>query len=686
MKHVLVLTCLFLCYTSLSLAQKSPDQSNVNLPKKITQDFERDYFLDPGWTSVRITGMTYDWEKCGSSGYGVGKASARFNFYQALSGSSAALVSPEIGRTDIGDSLRFDYAHAQHHSEDDLLKIEISTDAGQNWTELLVMHGNDQQSLSTMPPQYDSLVPTNRSWRTKTLGLPIGTNRIRFVGISAHGNNLFIDNIKIFPVLKDVGLVSLQAPGYSQSNPIKPIAVVKNYGTMPQTFCVQLKIGDYYSSIRTIDALPSDSSLQINFDNLWSVENGIYNLICFTYLPNDENHSNDTITTTISLSHWKQAPLPISNFGLSSLKAYSRNDSLYVFAVGGYSDGKVQNTLFKYNINTNSWVKLADMPYPVLLNGAALWGNKLYVIGGNKTGANSQEKYTSISVYDIDSNKWSIAPVIMPVGMDYVSAVCANDSLIYYIARDSNFKLLGYLYNSKSQTISNIMSDSLPASVNNGLTFYNNELILLNYSGLYHGKIDASNPATVTWEKKTPKNFDPNQQLFSADIFGDKIICVVGKNILLYDPATFIFDNFYDPILYDKMSATTISNARNRLFFVNSIWFCGYYLVVNPISEVDSRIQLKPDKFILCQNYPNPFNPETNIRFNLPERLHVKIRVFDMLGRQIALIKDEVMNPGEQKVVFNAKNLSSGVYIYRVEAEGSNGHSFNAVNKMILLK
>ncbi|MDP4117039.1 MAG: T9SS type A sorting domain-containing protein [Bacteroidota bacterium] len=686
MKHFLVLTCLLLCYASLSLAQKGLDQSNVNLPKKITQDFERDYFLDPGWTSERLASMTYTWERCGSSSFGVGNASAKFNFYQALSGSSAVLVSPEIGRTDIGDSLRFDYAHAQRHFEDDLLKIETSTDAGQSWTELLVMHGNDRQSLSTMPPQYDSLVPTNRSWRTKILGLPIGTNRIRFVGISAHGNNLFIDNIKIFPVLKDVGLVSLQAPGYRQSNPIKPIAVVKNYGTIPQTFYVQLKIGDYYSSIRTVDALPPDSSLKVNFDNLWSVENGLYNLTCFTYLPSDENYSNDTITTSLSLSQWRQAPLPVGDIALNAQKAYSKNDSLYVFSVGGYSDGKVQNTLFKYSINTSSWVKLASMPYPVVFHGTALWGNKLYVIGGNKNISADQEKYTSISVYDIDSNKWSIAPVTMPEGMDHVSAVCANDILIYYIARDSSNKLIGYLYNSKTQNISDIMSDSLPASRSNGLTFNNNELILLNYSGIYHGKIDASNPAIVTWEKKNHRWFDPYEQLFIADIFGNKIICVVGWNLFLYDPATCIDDGFYDFTNYGMFSATTVNTTRNSLLFTNSEIFCCYYLVIDPISEVDSKIQLKPDKFILCQNYPNPFNPETNIRFNLPERLHVKIRVFDMLGRQIALIKDEVMNPGEQKVVFNAKNLSSGVYIYRVEAEGSNGHSFNAVNKMILLK
>ena len=75
-----------------------------------------------------------------------------------------------------------------------------------------------------------------------------------------------------------------------------------------------------------------------------------------------------------------------------------------------------------------------------------------------------------------------------------------------------------------------------------------------------------------------------------------------------------------------------------------------------------------PTGFSLSQNYPNPFNPETTIRFSLPFRQRVTLRVFDLLGRTIAVLVDRTLDPGEHAVVFSAANLSSGVYFYQLQA------------------
>jgi len=84
---------------------------------------------------------------------------------------------------------------------------------------------------------------------------------------------------------------------------------------------------------------------------------------------------------------------------------------------------------------------------------------------------------------------------------------------------------------------------------------------------------------------------------------------------------------------------------------------------------------------VLGQNYPNPFNPSTTIRYSLPVSGSVKLDVFDLLGRQIAVLVDEQLSAGWHQATFLADNLSSGVYVYRLTVDGQ---SFS--RKMLLLK
>ncbi len=88
-----------------------------------------------------------------------------------------------------------------------------------------------------------------------------------------------------------------------------------------------------------------------------------------------------------------------------------------------------------------------------------------------------------------------------------------------------------------------------------------------------------------------------------------------------------------------------------------------------------------PEHFALHQNYPNPFNPSTTITYDLPRRMRVTLGVFDLLGREVARLVDGIVDAGRHKADFNAKNLSSGVYIYRLQVEGGTMSS-----KMTLLR
>jgi hypothetical protein len=89
-----------------------------------------------------------------------------------------------------------------------------------------------------------------------------------------------------------------------------------------------------------------------------------------------------------------------------------------------------------------------------------------------------------------------------------------------------------------------------------------------------------------------------------------------------------------------------------------------------------------PKEFYVDQNYPNPFNPSTTIRFGLPKQANVTLIIYDILGREVVkLISNQVMNAGNYKYTFNASNLASGTYIYRLQADNK-----VQVKKMLLLK
>lgn len=88
-----------------------------------------------------------------------------------------------------------------------------------------------------------------------------------------------------------------------------------------------------------------------------------------------------------------------------------------------------------------------------------------------------------------------------------------------------------------------------------------------------------------------------------------------------------------------------------------------------------------PSEFSLKQNYPNPFNPVTNINFSIPNSSFVKITVFDITGKEVAKLINENMNAGSYTVDFDASNLATGVYLYRIDADG-----FTDVKKMMLIK
>ncbi len=103
--------------------------------------------------------------------------------------------------------------------------------------------------------------------------------------------------------------------------------------------------------------------------------------------------------------------------------------------------------------------------------------------------------------------------------------------------------------------------------------------------------------------------------------------------------------------------------------------------VNNQFIGIENKEPEVPTKFSLSQNYPNPFNPLTKIRYTLPKNIFVKLKIFDILGKEIETLVNEKQSPGTYEATFDASKYPSGVYFYKLETE-----NYSETKKMVLIK
>ncbi len=124
-------------------------------------------------------------------------------------------------------------------------------------------------------------------------------------------------------------------------------------------------------------------------------------------------------------------------------------------------------------------------------------------------------------------------------------------------------------------------------------------------------------------------------------------------------------------------------SARGSYFksWWGSEWGGVYKTVSIPMTTGVQQVSEVPLVFALDQNYPNPFNPSTTIKYALPSESNVTLKVYNLLGQEVATLVNDVQKAGSYEATFNASTLASGVYVYRIQA-GANVET----KKMMLLK
>ncbi len=131
-------------------------------------------------------------------------------------------------------------------------------------------------------------------------------------------------------------------------------------------------------------------------------------------------------------------------------------------------------------------------------------------------------------------------------------------------------------------------------------------------------------------------------------------------------------------------AVTAIYRDGGNLYSTFAYWGNGPYNIYFDNENLVSSVRDLPgsvDNYALEQNYPNPFNPNTTIRFSIPEKANVTLKIFNSIGQEVASLLNGEITAGNHEVDFNASALSSGVYFYRI-----NSANFTSTKKMILLK
>ena len=358
----------------------------------------------------------------------------------------------------------------------------------------------------------------------------------------------------------------------------------------------------------------------------------------------------------------------------------------------------------KYNIQSNTWTRLPDMPNPVQYLSACILKDSLYIVGGMLwINYNSACKLTQ--KYDIKAGSWTQkAP--LPFETAWNRIVAYQDSLIYSFGGFINYTSTGctnvYVYNANTDIWRPATSLSDP-NCGMAAAITGDTIVIINGGPdasstqllTSRGVINQNDRSQITWTYGTQIPVGPVR--VNASSWGCKGIITTPGGTGSSNVSCYVYSNdtwIQQPNAPYPASLPACGSFINGSIgkFILASGTINAYPLRTPYTQIytDSvcipigikRIgETVPMSYKLYQNYPNPFNPSTFINYQLPVKSFVTIVIYDILGRNIAQLVNKEQTSGSYQVEWDASDYSSGVYFYKLTAGG-----FQDIKKMLLIK
>ena len=392
----------------------------------------------------------------------------------------------------------------------------------------------------------------------------------------------------------------------------------------------------------TLDLSDGSIKWQYDFGGIFSVSPPSFGGGYLVYQSN--NHENDSYLYAFDINGSLKWQTPFHPQWASYLPPAISNDMVFIpyygFTLTGLKayDIITGNEIWDYHPSVTSYDE-----YP------AIYDSTIYLYSQNQIDA--VDINTGTRIWDVDN-----IPFFAIQMLDFEMPVIDTSSDIILAASEAFLNAVSISSRSLIWTVQGTFN-SQPA-IKDGKVYIINDEILEVY--------DISDGTLVN-------SFQTNRHIIHPPaIVNDYVFISSNTHLYALDP-----DDL--SVKWDYLIGGKITIADNNLLLSasNGVIYCFEYDPTTLVEEKDHS----PDKFQLMQNYPNPFNSQTTISYSLPVRSDVSIRLYDILGKEAALLYEGEKDEGTYELHFSADNLPSGIYFYRLRAG-----NFTITKKLILLK
>ncbi|NOG97035.1 MAG: T9SS type A sorting domain-containing protein [Ignavibacteriae bacterium] len=675
----------------------------------IDEKFESGQFPPAGWS---IDARAANWSAKPSNNAGGAAPEARFSWSPQFNGDSR-FISQTIDLTGV-QNLAVEFKHSLDHYSG-AYNIGIATRSGGGaWTEAWTL----RNPPASIPGEVIRVNITN----------DLNSSDFQicwyFSGSSYNLNYWYIDDIRVYiPYDHDVAPISISVNNqYASGTSFDPKTTIFNLGLNEETFDVTCEIfeaqSSVYSNTQTVTALGAGTEQLVTFDSFTpNTSNELYEIKITSQLTGDMDNQNDSLSkyfdtnTNQRIVLWEEftsttcGPCATANPAIDAmLKNYGEEAILAIwYHVWWPSPGNdpyyLANTV-DARARATDYYRISAVPDAVVdgYNGPS---------PGNTPAMTAavDSRIANYSAFDLSAGFLRIEDdVYLRITCDAVGGVIPGNLSLRVVAIEND---LQYNAPNGETSFDYVMrkmypdANGIPVAIQKGESITEDLICPVSPSWVEQNTdfiILIQNDDTKEVLQVCKAVYDPTLPVELTSFTctaSSKGVSLVWKtaselNNQMFEVQRSIEGSEFRTIgsvqgagtsteeqAYSYLDEIQTDSKQQLSYRLKQIDFGGNY----SFSDVVEVTFDMPLEYSLLQNYPNPFNPATSIKYEIPEAGNVKLKVYNSLGSEVAYLVNEHQEAGRYSLQFDAKNFSSGIYFYVLEA-----NQFTSVKKMILLK